>query len=64
MKSGVIVSKTKLGVRDYFSFCCNWVNSFEEEGRRLIGRYDEGRSRGFPSLWISTMIECFHVEGM
>jgi len=36
---------------------------FAREGRRLIGRYEEGSSGGLPGLWIKIIIDFFHVGG-
>jgi len=62
----MVVSKTKLDIRDYFFPHYSWVNSIDEAFSRIFDkkRYDEGKSRGFADLCIRTMIECFLVEGM
>jgi hypothetical protein len=36
----------------------------EMDGSRLIGLYEEGNFVGLPGLWISIIIECFHVYDM
>jgi len=36
---------------------------FAREGRRLIGRYEEGSSGGLPGLWINIIIDFFYVGG-
>jgi len=37
---------------------------FENEGKRLIGRYDEGRSGGLSGFGIRIIMECFQERGM
>lgn len=41
----------------------NFSRTFEKNGRRLIGLYDDGDSGGLPGFGINIIIEDFHWSG-
>jgi hypothetical protein len=65
----VVITKSELIVLEVFvngwvkAFKCEFSNTLEKKGRRLIGLYELGESAGFPDLSIIIMIENFQSRG-
>jgi len=53
----------ELLIRGFILLRINFSRTFEKNGRRLIGLYDEGDSGGLPGFGINIIIEDFHWSG-
>jgi len=64
----MFIFETELSVGDvlwlankgFIRFSIIFSRIFENEGKRLIGRYEKGRSGGLSGFGIRIIMECFH----